>query len=263
MKLVSKGEAERSRKDRLCSRGGTDATDWCLSHFSSVDMMSPLHLPRKSRVSCMSVWVTGSKFWACDKVFGLWSHKRFSCHCVSTHIYSGCGVKELVHAHVHSSAFAEQLCGLKRVLWPSTMWHSKDWANIVLIISCKRTRLPLLCMLKGILQSFSVSVYSAALVRYLPLFFNSLWHSLENQPNSWVCAHFLYPDCGAAQMSEFVFIPLIWAQNHQSLPVNSKNNKFRITNCKKKTQVLLEEKRDRSDRFSCFWQNSHEQKWQV
>lgn len=153
-------------------------------------------------------------------ILWVWSQRTRAC---------ACAFKCICRAAV---CFEE---GLMTHLWPSTTWHGKDWANIVLIISCKRMRLPLLCMLKWILQSFSVSVYFAALVRYLPLFFNSLWHSLENQPKSWVCAHFLYPDCGAAQMSEFIFIPLIWAQNHQSLPVNSKNNTFRITNCKKKT----------------------------
>lgn len=79
-----------------------------------------------------------------------------------------------VRAHVYSSAFAEQLCalgeGLMIHLWPSTMWHSKDWADMVLIISSHFSMHKVFLLDLGF---FFLNPWGS-----LPSFFNSLWVSL-------------------------------------------------------------------------------------
>lgn len=77
----------------------------CVSH--ELLLISPVHQP-----TTLFVIRASADF------FGLFFSKSPAHHCGFSHIKSGWGVKRIfcLRAHVYSSAFAEQLCALEKVL---------------------------------------------------------------------------------------------------------------------------------------------------
>lgn len=153
--------------------------------------------------------------------------------CFHTHkVWVGCAKTVFACACVFKCICRAAVCfgeGLMIHLWPSTMWHSKDWANIVLIISSK-----CMCLLHF---SVRLGVFLSSWGCLVSLF-NGLWVSLKKPKKSprflHDCQLPIVKDDGAAKILESIFILIISAHNHQNLPVN----KFWFINLKITTILL-------------------------